>query len=116
MRVTRPLEPRDAQQLSALLTANRDFLAPWQPLRPDAYFTVDGQRAAVANALDQQQAGTAVPLVILDATQSVVGGITLQSIIRGAFQSCSVGYWLGESAQGRGLATAALAEAVQLAF
>jgi ribosomal-protein-alanine N-acetyltransferase len=30
-----------------------------------------------------------------------VGTMTLQSIIRGAFQSCSVGYWLVESAQGR---------------
>jgi len=42
--------------------------------------------------------------------------ITLQSIIRGFFQSCSVGYWIAEGAQGRGLATAALREATLVAF
>ena len=35
---------------------------------------------------------------------------------RPELQSCSVGYWLAERAQGRGLATAALGEAVALAF
>lgn len=42
--------------------------------------------------------------------------MTLQSIIRGAFQSCSVGYWLAASAQGQGLATLALREAAAVAF
>ena len=42
--------------------------------------------------------------------------ITLQSIIRGFFQSCSVGYWIAEDAQGRGLAAAALREATLMAF
>ena len=42
--------------------------------------------------------------------------ITVQSIVRGFFQSCSVGYWLAETAQGRGLATAALREVTELAF
>jgi ribosomal-protein-alanine N-acetyltransferase len=106
----------DAPALSALLTANRDFLAPWQPLRAEHYFSVEGQQQAVARALEQQAAGLAVPLVIAGESGDVVGTITLQSIIRGAFQSCSVGYWLAESAQGSGLATAALREAVALGF
>lgn len=42
--------------------------------------------------------------------------VSLQSIIRGSFQSCSVGYWLDEDAQGRGLATIALQEAIDIAF
>lgn len=42
--------------------------------------------------------------------------LTLATVIRGAFQSCSVGYALASSAQGRGLATAALTEAVAHAF
>jgi [ribosomal protein S5]-alanine N-acetyltransferase len=113
---TRPLDLDDAPALAALLAADRDVLAPWQPLRPDRYFTEAGQREAVAEALQQQASGLAVPLVVQDDHGAVVGTMTLQSIIRGAFQSCSVGYWLAESAQGRGLATAALREAVSRAF
>jgi ribosomal-protein-alanine N-acetyltransferase len=55
-------------------------------------------------------------LLILERSGAVAGTLTLASIIRGAFQSCSVGYWLAESAQGQGLATDALREAAGLAF
>ena len=116
VRVTRPLSLDDAPALSALLSDNRAFLAPWMPQRGEEWFTVQGQRRVVAALLEQQAAGLAVPLVIRDDSARVVGGITLQSVVRGAFQSCSVGYWLAESAQGRGLATEALREAVDVAF
>lgn len=116
MPVTRPLELADAPELAALHRENREFLAPWQPLRPDSYATEAGQRAAVAAALAQRVSGSAVPFVVLDGSGAIVGGVTLASVIRGAFQSCSVGYWLAEHAQGRGLATAALRDAVDVAF
>lgn len=114
--VTRPLDLDDVEALTALYGKNREFLAPWQPLRPHAYFTEAGQREAVEAALAQQATGSAVPLVILEASGVVVGTLTIASIIRGAFQSCSVGYWLAERSQGKGLATAALREAADLAF
>jgi len=114
--VTRPLDVTDAVALTALYAENRQFLAPWQPLRPDSYFTEAGQREAVEAALAQKASGSAVPLAVLDRDGSVAGTLTVASIIRGAFQSCSVGYWLAERAQGQGLATAALREAADLAF
>lgn len=114
--VTRPLDPADVKALASAYVENRQFLAPWQPLRPDSYFTQAGQREAIGALLAQKEAGSAVPLVILDEGGAVVGTLTLASIIRGAFQSCSVGYWLAERSQGRGLATAALREATDIAF
>ena len=116
MPVTRPLDLDDVQVLTELHRTNREFLAPWQPLRPDSFFTEAGQREAVEAVLAQRAAGTAAPLLILDRSGAVAGTLTLASIIRGAFQSCSVGYWLAESAQGHGLATDALREAAELAF
>jgi ribosomal-protein-alanine N-acetyltransferase len=113
--VTRLLTLADAPVLAGLLRENRAFLEPWQPSRRDAYFTDEAQRQVVGQALEDFRRGSSVPCVILDAGR-VAGTVTLQSIIRGSFQSCSVGYWLAESAQGRGLATAALREAAQLAF
>jgi [ribosomal protein S5]-alanine N-acetyltransferase len=44
MMITRLVQPADASELAALLTANRNFLAPWEPFRPEDYFTADGQR------------------------------------------------------------------------
>lgn len=114
--VTRPLDLKDVDALTAAYVTNRQFLAPWQPLRPDSYFTEAGQREAIETLLAQKEMGSAVPLVILDSGGVVVGTLTLASIIRGAFQSCSVGYWLTERSQGQGLATAALREAAGIAF
>jgi ribosomal-protein-alanine N-acetyltransferase len=64
----------------------------------------------------QKATGSAIPLVIMDGSGGVAGTLTIASVIRGLFQSCSVGYWLAERAQGQGPATAALREAADLAF
>lgn len=60
--------------------------------------------------------GRGVPLVIVDADDTVVGEMTLSGVTRGAFQSASVGYWVAARATRRGVASAALAEAKTIAF
>lgn len=115
MSVTRLLVEDDAPVLAELLRENRGFLAPWQPRRPDGWFTEASQLAVVRRSLEERSAGQGVPMVVLEQG-AVVGTISLQTVVRGAFQSCSVGYWLSRDAQGRGLATTALREATTLAF
>jgi [ribosomal protein S5]-alanine N-acetyltransferase len=116
MLITRLVTPGDAPALTELLRANRDFLAPWSPLRGPEYFTLDGQRAAIVAALASQQQGSGLPHVILNEAGQVAGRITLSGIVRGPFQSCSVGYWVGAADNGRGLATAAVRDIVRVAF
>jgi ribosomal-protein-alanine N-acetyltransferase len=106
----------DAAALARLIQVNRAFLAPWEPLRDEDYFTEAGQRADIEHALAQHEQGNALPCVIVDQTGAVVGRITLNGIVRGAFQSCSVGYWLSADAGGHGLATAALRDIMAVAF
>lgn len=116
MTTTRLLEPGDAPVLADLVTRNREFLAPWEPVRPEAYFTLDGQAKVIADSLERYAEGTQVPRVILDESEAVVGRINLNNVVRGAFQSASVGYWLAQEAGGRGLATAAVAHMVTVGF
>jgi ribosomal-protein-alanine N-acetyltransferase len=94
MRPTRLITPEDAPVLAELLRANRDFLAPWEPVRSESYFTVAGQRAVAVRALARYEQGLTAPRVILDEAGQVVGRVNLNDIVRGAFQSASVGYWL----------------------
>ncbi len=95
---------------------NRDFLAPWEPLRADEYFTAEGQQCVVQDALERYGAGTTLPYVIVDGSGRLVGRITLNGIVRGPFQSCHLGYWVGAADNGRGVATAAVGCMVQVAF
>ena len=92
-----------------LVRSNRHFFAPWDPIRAEEFFTVDGQVASIEDALAQHDQGIGLPHVIVDESGEVVGRITLLGISRGAFQSCAVGYFVGERHNGRGLATAAWA-------
>jgi [ribosomal protein S5]-alanine N-acetyltransferase len=116
MTTCRLITPEDAPALAQLLRLNRDFLAPWEPLRDDDFFTEDRQLVLIQDALREHQEGRNLPLVIVDGSGGVVGRITLNNIVRGAFQSCSVGYWVGEAAGGRGVATAALKQVISVAF
>lgn len=113
---TRLVEPADADALAACLRRSRQHLEPWEPTRPDNYFTASGQAEAIAHSLAQQAAGTLRPHVILDEAGEVVGRVNLNHIVRGVFQSASIGYWLDVTATGRGLATQAVAELAKIAF
>ncbi len=112
----RPLHIGDAERLAELVVRSRGFLAPWEPVRPESYFTPAGQREAVAQSLTSAAGGLMEPFVILDGNGEVVGRINLNNIVRGPFQSASMGYWLDQQATGRGLATMAAGELVELAF
>ncbi|MBV9793399.1 MAG: GNAT family N-acetyltransferase [Actinobacteria bacterium] len=116
MAVTRLLSVDDAEELASLVCENRDFLAPWQPLHSEAYFTADGQRASLQQALDAYRREAMVPLGIVAEDGRLAGRISLNSIIRGAAQSAAVGYWVSQADNGRGLASAAVADAVDIAF
>ena len=115
MTITRLISPADATELAALLTANRDFLQPWEPVRSESYFTAEGQLTGIEDALDRHAQGSTQPHVIVDSGQ-IAGRITLNGIVRGPFLSCSMGYWVSQSANGRGLATAAVREMLGVAF
>ena len=111
----RPLAVTDARSLAQLYSENRNFLAPLEPLRPDAFYTFEGQRRHIAQLSDRRSSGSAYPFVIVVGSR-LVGAINLSNVVRGAFQSCNVGYWVSETHNGRGYATAALGLVCERAF
>ena len=116
MAPTRLLRLEDAPALAELLRTNRDFLAPWDPVRDGSYFSDAGQESIVRSLLESHAAGVALPHVILNPSGRIVGRITLSNIIRGAFQSCHLGYWVSAQDNGRGYATAAVGNVTRVAF
>ncbi|WP_010525293.1 GNAT family N-acetyltransferase [Nesterenkonia sp. F] len=111
----RLLSVEDVEEATTLLQQNRDFLAPWEPIRDDDYFRAEKQLELARRSLDEYAQGRTYPAVILDGG-AIVGRLTLSGITRGAFQSAAMGYWVSERANGRGIATRAVSEAVGVAF
>jgi ribosomal-protein-alanine N-acetyltransferase len=109
--VIRPVRPEDAEELAALYLANREFLAPFEPVRPPEFFTADGQR----DRLQRQVDGETHPFAILD-DGAIAGTINLFHVRRESLQSGTIGYWIDHRRNGRGLASGAVGEILSYAF
>jgi ribosomal-protein-alanine N-acetyltransferase len=112
----RPLELDDAERLAALLDADRAILAHFDPLHDESWFTPAGQRERIGALVPRRDAGLVRPHAILDDDGELAGTLFVNNIVRGAFQSASLGYWVSSSRTGRGLARGAVAAAVELGF
>ncbi|WP_433335247.1 GNAT family N-acetyltransferase [Spirillospora sp. CA-294931] len=111
----RPVRVEDAETLAELSRDNRDHLRPWEPEREEAYYTVRGQRENLYGLVSALALGEMWPGVIL-VDGEVAGRITLNNILRGPLQSCFVGYWVARSRTGRGVASEAVRQALDVAF
>jgi ribosomal-protein-alanine N-acetyltransferase len=100
----------DADELAALYAANRRFLAPFEPVRPNEFFTAAGQRARLA-----QPPADVYRFAIVD-DGAIAGVINLANVVRGAWCNANVGYFVAQSHTGRGLATEAVAAVLDFAF
>jgi [ribosomal protein S5]-alanine N-acetyltransferase len=109
--VIRPVRPEDGEELAALYVANRDFLAPFEPVRPPEFFTAGGQRERLRRQLD----GETHPFAIIH-DGAIAGTINLFHIRRESLQSGTIGYWIDHRRNGRGLATGAVREILTYAF
>ncbi|TQJ61014.1 [SSU ribosomal protein S5P]-alanine acetyltransferase [Arthrobacter sp. SLBN-83] len=112
--VLRPVQKLDARALTEAFQKNRAHLAPWEPIRPDKFYTVQGQQEVITRQRRELSAGTGLPMVLV-RKEDVVGLLTLSSMVRGAFQNAHLGYWMDQALQGSGIMTAAVAAAVNIA-
>ncbi|WP_306418897.1 GNAT family N-acetyltransferase [Arthrobacter sp. GMC3] len=103
----RVLRISDAAALAAAYVRNREYLSPWEPVRPGEYFTEEWQAADIASRLATHEAGTGYPLGLF-AGDVLVGRFNLAGIVRGPFQNAGLGYWVDSQYAGRGLASAAV--------
>lgn len=105
------MRPEDAEELAALYLANREFLAPFEPVRQPGFFTAETQRERIA----VRAADGFHQFAILDG-DTIAGTINVFHILREALQSGTIGYWVDEARNGRGLATTAVEDVVAYMF
>ena len=111
----RPVRLEDAADLARIYRENRVFTAPFDPPRTESFFTEEGQRIELEQAIAQAAMGARMRHVILDGDQ-IIGALAISNIVRGPFQSGNLGYWVTQEHNGRGVATRAVGLAIQSAF
>lgn len=107
--VLRPVRIGDGAALSRAYLSNRDHLAPWEPTRAEAFFTVASQEQSAKQCVDDASAGRSIRFVIESDDGEIRGRMNLNNIVRGAFWSADLGYWVDASRLRRGLAGRAVA-------
>ncbi len=110
----RVLETKDVTELCEAYNRNREHLAPWEPVRADEFYTDVGHAVSIATKLSRFASGVDFPCVLV-AGERVVGTITLSDIVRGAFLNAHVGYWVDKDFTGRGIGSAAVGVALDVA-
>lgn len=113
----RPLRIGDEDDWHRIRADNASHVKPWEPTLPP------GVRARppvsfkqFVKDLDAEARADHVLPWVIDVHGHIVGQVHIFGIVRGAQQSAAVGYWLDRSAGGQGIATRAVALAVDHAL
>ena len=107
-----------ADAVAAFYRRNMTHFAPWDPPLPPDHTELSQVTRSLADghAAFESGLGHRWWLTEREWPGLVIGSVHLSNIVRGAFQSCQLGYALDESLQGRGLMHEALRAAIDQAF
>lgn len=107
----------DAELLLALHVRNRDFFRQFITTRTEDFYTLESQQKTIVSDEKSRLAGTDYSFgIFLAEGGELVGNVALTGVIRGALQSCFIGYYLDRLQNGKGYATEAVSLAVDYAF
>lgn len=118
----RPFRLRDSGTWSEVRIRNEGWLSPWEgrPASQPERSWADRHSAPVYAAMlrnnrREARAGRALPCAVTYDGR-LVGQVTAGTVVRGAFDSAAVGYWVDGAVAGRGVLPTALALLVDHCF
>lgn len=110
----RQLEVDDAEALLEVLVRDRAFLDPWEPARPDTFFTLETQQRGLARLREAEDFADFG--IFFEAGDELVGRVQLSGISLAPFENAYLGYFVSEQHNRRGYATEGVRQAVDAAF
>lgn len=115
--ILRLANQEDVPEIVAYYAKNKDYLAPFEPLRSPAFYAESYWYKEVKECLDAFAASQSLKLFLFKRnSKGIIGSINFANFVRGAFQSCTLGYSLAEGEQGKGYMTEALKVAISYVF
>lgn len=100
----------DHAEWARLRDESRAFLEPWEPRWSEDELSSAAWRRRMRQIRKDRRAGRAETFFIIEeASDQIVGGISVMNIRRGVAMSAEIGYWMGERHAGKGYMVEALA-------
>lgn len=113
--VLRPFCHDDAAELLRIQIQHRQSFAPYVPLRSETFFTAEGQHLQIDADLERWQTDQGYAYAITQERR-LIGRVALSNVVRGAWRSATLGYWVDPEYQGKGYATQAVQGILWAAF
>ena len=92
-------------------------MQPWEPSWKEDELTFTGFKRLIKYYANELKLKRGYPFFVFkNSNNSLVGGVTLSNVRRGASQSCTLGYWMGEQYAGQGLMSEVMENIVPFVF
>lgn len=117
--VLRPLVPQDFTGWSEVRRRNGDWLTVWEPVKLPHHPDPETNRevfAARCGARDRERLAGSQYAFGIFVDGAFAGEINLNNVVRGAFQSATIGYWIDKARAGRSFMSEAVVVLSQFAF
>ena len=107
----------DYMEWAELRGNSQAFLTPWEPTWLPDELSKNSYRRRVRYYHTEMRDDNGYALFIFrNNDQALLGGITLSNVRRGVMQSCTLGYWIGETHARQGYMAAALRTVLPYVF
>jgi [ribosomal protein S5]-alanine N-acetyltransferase len=103
--VLRPIAEEDSAALTRGYVRNREHIAPYEPIRPEAFYTERWHADQYKRFEEDRRAGRTERWLVADGAGEIYGSVTMSGIEYGAFLNARLGYWVDGSLGGLGIAT-----------
>ncbi len=113
--VLRAMTRRDKSDFFGLRARNKGWLSPWEPTNPDGIPNTLTYGQLLRTQRESARDGRAFAFAVA-VDGEFAGQLTISNVERGAFRSCTAGYWVGQEFAGRNLMPTALALAGDYMF
>lgn len=109
---------QEADKIVYFLKTNKQFNQPYEPIRSEEYYTTEYWQDRILNRDTKtfDQRGLQLFLYLKNDQTKTIGYINFDNVIRGCFQSCTLGYTLEQTVQGKGYMTEALTAGIEHVF
>jgi ribosomal-protein-alanine N-acetyltransferase len=115
----RPLVAQDFANWKEVRTRNEGWLTPWEPQRPLPQFDPSINRDAFVSRCAARERDAAAGMSFgfgLFVGDTFCGEVNINHVLRGAFQTGTIGYWIDERYAGHGLVAEGVVVVFEFAF
>jgi ribosomal-protein-alanine N-acetyltransferase len=97
---------------------NRFLFEPWEPQRGSNFYTLAYQKASLTAEHNQMTEGKLLRywVFLKDAPDEIIGSICFQNLLKGPYQSCSLGYKFSHKHLHQGYAFESIHKAIETIF